>query len=62
LDAGYVVCVNGFSTECLLLADSVEKVGFSNWKISKLIISSEPVHHVAWLWGYALIVAAWLIG
>jgi len=45
-----------------LSADSVEKVGFSNLKISRLIVSSEPVHHIAWLFGSALIDAARSMG
>jgi len=48
--------------EGLESTDSVEKVRFSNWNISKLIVSSEPIHHVAWLFSSALIVAAWAVG
>jgi len=43
-------------------ADSVEKVGISGWKNATLALTSEPGHHVAWLSGSALTVAAWLIG
>ena len=41
-----------------LLADSVEKVGISGCKKATLALVSEPGHHVAWLSGSALIVAA----
>jgi hypothetical protein len=44
------------------MADSVEKVGISGWKNATLALTSEPGHHVAWLSGSALTVAAWLIG
>jgi hypothetical protein len=44
------------------MADSVEKVGISGCKKATLALVSEPGHHVAWLSGSALTVAAWLIG
>jgi len=43
-------------------ADSVEKVGISGWRKSRLAVTSEPIHHVEWLFGSALIVAASLVG
>ena len=48
--------------EGLQSTDSVEKVGISGWKKSTLALTSEPIHHVAWLFGSALIVAAWSAG
>jgi hypothetical protein len=44
------------------MADSVEKVGISGSKMSTLSLTSEPIHHVAWLFGSALIDAAWSMG
>jgi hypothetical protein len=40
------------------MADSVEKVGISGWKKSRLAVTSEPIHHVGWFFGFALTVAA----
>ena len=47
-----------FTSHRPLLADSVEKVGISGCKKATLALVSEPGHHVAWLSGSALIVAA----
>jgi hypothetical protein len=44
------------------MADSVEKAGISGSKMSTLSLTSEPIHHVAWLFGSALIDAAWSMG
>ena len=62
-----LACQSGFQAsdvrdERPVLADSVEKVGISGCKKATLALVSEPGHHVAWLSGSALTVAAWLIG
>jgi hypothetical protein len=51
-----------FSHERLRSADSVEKVEISDWKASRLAVTSEPVHHAAWFFGSALIFVAWSVG
>jgi hypothetical protein len=46
----------------LLLADSVEKVGFSARLNSGKTTTEEPTHHVEWFLGSSLIFAALLLG
>jgi hypothetical protein len=50
------------SVDCLLLADSVEKVGFSNGLNSGTTTTGEPTHHIEWFFGPSLTFAASLLG
>jgi hypothetical protein len=45
-----------------LLADSVEKVGFSARLNSGTAFSGEPTHHIEWFLGPSLTFAALLLG
>jgi hypothetical protein len=45
-----------------LLADSVEKVGFSDHLNSGTTTTEEPTHHIEWFLGPSLTVAAQLVG
>lgn len=46
----------------LLLADSVEKVGFSARLNSGTTTTGEPTHHVEWFFGPSVTFAALLLG
>jgi hypothetical protein len=48
--------------ERLLLADSVEKVGFSDHLNSGTTTTEEPTHHIEWFFGPSLTFAALLLG
>lgn len=45
-----------------LLADSVEKVGFSDRLNSGTTTTGEPTHHVEWFFGPSVTFAALLLG
>jgi hypothetical protein len=45
-----------------LLADSVEKVGFSNGLNSRTTTTGEPTHHSEWFFGPSVTFAALLVG
>ncbi|WP_157815160.1 hypothetical protein [Pseudomonas baetica] len=45
-----------------LLADSVEKVGFSNGLNSGTTTTGEPTHHIEWFFGPSVTFAALLLG
>ncbi|WP_156428534.1 hypothetical protein [Pseudomonas sp. URMO17WK12:I11] len=53
-----------FSVGCdrLLLADSVEKVGFSDHLNSGTATTREPTHHIEWFLGPSLTIVALLLG
>jgi hypothetical protein len=40
----------------------LKKSEFHAQKMSTLSLTTEPIHHVPWLFGSALIVAAWSVG
>jgi hypothetical protein len=44
------------------LADSVEKVGFSNGLNSGTTTTGEPTHHIEWFFGPSVTFAALLLG
>jgi hypothetical protein len=46
----------------LLLADSVEKVGFSARLNSGMATTGEPTHHIEWFFGPSVTFAALLLG
>jgi len=46
----------------LLLADSVEKVGFSDRLNSGTTTTGEPTHHIEWFFGPSVTFAALLLG
>lgn len=48
--------------ECSLLADSVEKVGFSDRLNSGTTTTGEPTHHIEWFFGPSVTFAALLLG
>jgi hypothetical protein len=48
--------------ECRVLADSVEKVGFSNGLNSGTTTTGEPTHHIEWFFGPSVTFAALLLG
>lgn len=50
------------SDDGLLLADSVEKVGFSAGLNSGTTTTGEPTHHIEWFFGPSLSFAARLVG
>ena len=45
-----------------ILADSVEKVGFSARLNSGTTTTGKPTHHIEWFFGPSLIFAALLVG
>jgi hypothetical protein len=45
-----------------LLADSVEKVGFSDRLNSGTTTTGEPTHHIEWFFGPSVTFAALLLG
>ncbi|WP_211271286.1 hypothetical protein, partial [Pseudomonas veronii] len=47
--------------ECLLQADSVEKVGFSARLNSDTTTPEEPTHHIEWFFGPSVTFAALLL-
>jgi hypothetical protein len=50
------------SGERRFLADSVEKVGFSNCLNSGTSTTGEPTHHIEWFFGPSVTFAALLVG
>ncbi|MBK3455609.1 MULTISPECIES: hypothetical protein [unclassified Pseudomonas] len=46
----------------LILADSVEKVGFSDRLNSGTTTTGEPTHHIEWFFGPSVTFAALLLG
>ncbi|MGH8422618.1 MAG: hypothetical protein ACRER3_09745 [Pseudomonas fluorescens] len=49
-------------SEGLLLADSVEKVGFSDRLNPGTTTTGEPTHHIEWFFGPSVTFAALLLG
>ncbi|UWF47917.1 hypothetical protein NYP20_21760 [Pseudomonas sp. N3-W] len=45
-----------------LMADSVEKVGFSNGLNSGTTTTGEPTHHIEWFFGPSVTFAVLLLG
>jgi hypothetical protein len=59
-----MTCHDGFlrRKKCQVLADSVEKVGFSNGLNSGTTTTGEPTHHIEWFFGPSVTFAALLLG
>jgi hypothetical protein len=56
------IAANRSIEQCLLLADSVEKVGLSDHLNSDTATTAEPTHHIEWFLGPSLTFVALLLG